>query len=287
LLSLIEDNNDKAMVENGVNIVEKSVLAAFRNDTFFSLAELNEAILEKVGGINSAPFQRRPGSRRGIFEEEEKELLRPLPPDRFEPAIFKTAKVAPDYHVQAESMRYSVSYTLIGKTCDVRLSATRADIMHGNRIVASHKRLYGKKGQYSTLQEHMPPSHAAYDASWTPERYMRWADSIGPGTRAVIDAVLSSKRIVEQAFVPCMNILGLARRGKRELLEQTCLEICASGTVPTYSLVKNTMEAIKTKRRLAYAANEGRGAGSDHLGDAGHVRGSGYYRRKDVNDDDI
>jgi transposase len=279
--------NDKALVENGVNIVEKSILAAFRNDTFFSLAELNEAILHKIDEINAAPFQRRPGSRREIFESEEKGLLRPLPSVRFELATFKTAKVAPDYHVQAESMRYSVPYTLIGKTCDVRLSATHVDVMYGNKIIATHKRLYGKKGQYSTLQDHMPPAHAAYDPAWTPERYMRWADSIGPNTRTVIDAILSSKRIVEQAFVSCMNVLGLAKRGRRELLEQACGEIGAGETAPTYSLVKNTMEAITAKRRLACAICEGRGADRDMLGEAGCVRGSDYYRGKDGDGDDI
>jgi hypothetical protein len=279
--------NDKALVENGVNIVEKSVLAAFRNETFFSLPELNEAILRKVDEINAAPFQRRPGSRLDIFNDEEKEHLRPLPASKFELAIFKSAKVAPDYHVQVESMRYSVPYTLIGKDCEVRLGSMRVDVLYGKKIVATHRRLYGKKGQYSTLADHMPPAHASYDPSWTPERYKRWADSIGPNTRVVIDAILSSKIIVEQAFVPCMNVLGLAKRGKRELLEQACGEISVAEMTPTYSLVKNTMEAIKTKQRLARTSYEDRGQSSDKLGDVGHVRGSDYYRGKEGDDNDI
>jgi transposase len=278
---------DKALVESGVNIVEKSILAAFRNDTFFSLDELNDAILRKVNEINAAPFQRRPGSRLDVFSNEEKEHLHPLPPTRFELAVFKSAKVAPDYHVQIDSMRYSVPYTLIGKTCEVRLCTMRVDVLYGNKIVAAHQRLYGQKGQYSTLKEHMPPAHAAYDPAWTPERYERWADSIGPNTRAVIDAILSSKKIVEQAFVPCMNVLGLAKRGRRELLEQACGKIRADGMTPTYSLVKNTMEAIKAKRRLARTAYDDHVTSIDKLGDVGHVRGSGYYRRKEGDGDDI
>jgi transposase len=282
-------SNDKALVENGVNIVEKSILAAFRNDTFFTLAELNEAILRKIDAINAAPFQKRPGSRLGIFESEEKMYLRRLPIGRFELPEYRTAKVAPDYHVQVDTMRYSVPYKLIGKQCEIRFTTTRTDIMSGGKIVASHDRLHGKKGQYSTKPEHMPPAHAAYDAKWTPERYQRWADSIGPGTRTVIDRVLSGKVVVEQAFVPCMNILGLARNSRRDLLEKACGSIIAKGQAPTYSLVKNTMEAIKASQRLAgisFSCVPGE-HGSNRLRDEGCVRGSGYYRGKKGGKDGI
>jgi transposase len=280
--------NDKALVEHGVNVVEKSVLATFRNSTFFTLSELNDAIARKVGQVNAAPFQRRPGSRLEIFEAEEKEHLRPLPHTRFELPVYKTAKVSPDYHVQVETMRYSVSYTLIGKTCDIRLTAERVDIMHGKQLVATHRRLYGRKGQYSTFKEHMPAAHAAYDAKWTPERYQRWADSIGPATRSVIDRVLNGKQIVEQAFVPCMNILGLAKKGRRPLVEEACMSLTGSGQMPTYSLVKNTMDAIKAKRRVSGTVTAGLHDGRpDTLGDAGYVRGSGYYSAGKGNDDDI
>jgi len=282
-------SNDKALVENGVNIVEKSVLAAFRNDTFFTLAELNEAIFKKIDEINAAPFKRRPGSRLEVFEAEERECLRPLPEACFELAEYRTAKVAPDYHVQVDTMRYSVPYKLIGKQCDIRFTTYRVDIMCGGGIVASHDRLHGKKGQYSTKPEHMPPAHAAYDAKWTPDRYQRWADSIGPNTRAVIELVLSEKVIVEQAFIPCMNILGLARNGRRELLEKACESIVANGHPPTYSLVKNTLEAIKAKRKLADtpACPASDGKDGSRLRDEGYVRGSDYYRGKKGGEDDL
>jgi hypothetical protein len=280
--------NDKALVENAVNIVERSVLAALRGRTFFALDELNDAIAEKVDQINAAPFQRRPGTRLEIFDEEERPLLRPLPLTRFELATYRTAKVAPDSHVQVETMRYSVPYRLVGKTCDIRLTPDRIEVMHGGRRVADHGRLYGRKGQYSTNAEHMPPNHAAYDAKWTPERYQRWADGVGPGARKLVDRVLSGKRIVEQTFVPCMNILGLAKKGRRELLEEACLSLAESPVTPTYSLVKNTMEAIKAKKNLDAATAPRRSdMKEDTLGDAGCVRGSDYYRSGEDDDDDI
>src|ERR1035437_4451392 len=44
---------DKAKAEVGVQIVQRWVLAALRNRQFFSLAELNEAILELVHKLES------------------------------------------------------------------------------------------------------------------------------------------------------------------------------------------------------------------------------------------
>jgi transposase len=273
--------NDKALVENGVNIVEKAVLAALRNIKFFTVEELNEAIWENVDRINDAPFQRRPGSRRSVFDAEEKEHLRPLPSCRFDLATYRTAKVYPDYHIQIDTMRYSVPYRLVGKAVEARLTTDTIAVMYGKETVATHRRLYGRKGQCSTLPEHMPKKHADFDAKWTPERYQRWADTIGPSTRTVIDRILSSKRIVEQAFVPCMNVLGLAKKGQRELLEEACNEIEATIQTPTYSLVKNRMEAIKTARRFAATSMQvTRERHEDALGDAGRVRGSAYYRTK-------
>jgi len=287
----IKKYKDKAMVENAVNIVEKSVLAAIRNIKFFTLGELNEAIWEKVDKINAAPFQRRPGSRLEVFEAEEKSFLKPLPVCRFELSTYKTAKVYPDYHVQIDTMRYSVPYRLVGKDCEARITTDKVTVMFGKETVATHQRLYGQKGQCSTRPEHMPKKHADYDAEWTPGRYQRWADTIGPATRIVIDRILSGKVIVEQAFLPCMNVLGLAKKGRRELLEEACAAVVDKDQIPTYSLIKNTMEAIKTKKRLSAVSkpvspvsNEDR---EDTLGNVGHVRGSDYYRMNKEDDDDI
>lgn len=270
--------NDKALVEGAVSIVERQVLAALRNERFFTFAELNEAIRERVDAINESPFQVRDGSRRSVFEEEERALMKPLPPNRFELYEFKRAKVAADYHIQIEGMRYSVPHTLIGQTLDARLTSRAVEVFHKGERVAGHERLYGRKGQYDTVREHMPEKHQRYDAEWTPERFTRWASSVGPNCSRIIGMVLASRKVVEQAFVPCMNILGLAKRGRAGLLEDACGELVERGCeTPTYSLVKNTMAAIKTKKN-AMRSSTPEEPHEDTLGSAGCVRGSRYYR---------
>ena len=52
---------DKAKVEAGVQLVERWILAALRNRTFFSLRELNREIARLLEQLNTRPFQKLPG----------------------------------------------------------------------------------------------------------------------------------------------------------------------------------------------------------------------------------
>ena len=74
---------DKAKVEAGVLIVERWILAALRKRTFFSIAELNEAIWELVERLNRRPFRKLPGSRAELFASLDRPALLPLPAERY------------------------------------------------------------------------------------------------------------------------------------------------------------------------------------------------------------
>ena len=66
---------DKAKAEVGVQVVERWILAALRNRTFFSLAELNAAIAKLLERLNARPFRKLPGSRRELFEQLDRPAL--------------------------------------------------------------------------------------------------------------------------------------------------------------------------------------------------------------------
>lgn len=104
---------DKAKVENGVRHVYRSILAPLRHRTFFSLAELNEAISELREEVNDRPFQKIEGSRRSVFLKHEAPLPRPLPEHPYRYREHRSAKVGIDYHVEVARHRYSVPYHLI------------------------------------------------------------------------------------------------------------------------------------------------------------------------------
>lgn len=60
---------DKPNVEGTVNHTSTWVIAALRNDKFFSIQELNEAVGEKLTEFNAKPFQKREGSRLTAFQK--------------------------------------------------------------------------------------------------------------------------------------------------------------------------------------------------------------------------
>ena len=129
---------------------------------FFSLAELNEAIFEKLEAYNHRQFQKREGTPYDVFVEEELPYLSPLPAFPYEIAEWKTATVQYNYHVSVGGMMYSVPHEYIHKQVDVRLTDNVVEIYFNNNRIASHARLRGSKGKYSTLKVHMPEDHQKY-----------------------------------------------------------------------------------------------------------------------------
>ena len=93
---------DKPNAEGTVGNISTWITAALRNEQFFSLAELNRAIREKLEQFNRRLFQKKEGSRLDLFLEYEKPLLSPLPATRFELSDWKTATVQCNYHISVD-----------------------------------------------------------------------------------------------------------------------------------------------------------------------------------------
>ena len=142
---------DKPNAEGTVGNISTWVTAALRDEQFFSLVELNRAIRDKLELFNQRLFQKKEGSRRSLFLGEEKPLLAPLPATRFELSDWKTATVQFNYHISVDGMLYSVPYEYIKKKVDVKVTDTTIEIFYNHNRIASHHRLKGRPGQYSTI----------------------------------------------------------------------------------------------------------------------------------------
>lgn len=183
------------------------------------------------------------------------------------------------YHVQCDYMRYSVPYRLVGKTLDVRLGASTVAVLDGGETVAEHRRLRGRRGQYSTDTAHMPPEHVEAQSLWTRGWFERRAGEVGPETRRLVASVLDAHPVEAQAYVPCSNILSLSKRGRAAELEAACARVNASGGTATYTRVKNTMSAIRAESAPPGRAGAPTAPTPDRAAHAGRVRGADYYRR--------
>ena len=219
---------DKAKVEVAVQIVERTILAVLRHRSLFSLAELNAAIRELLHALNARAFKKLPGSRLSVFESVDKPALKPLPTTSYEYAEWKKVRVHIDYHVEFQRHYYSVPHALIRKQLDLRITATTLECFHKGARVAVHHRS-PLPGRHTTLPEHMPEKHRRYD-NFTPERFQRWATSVGPATAQLIANRLCQRRHPEQAYRSCLGILRLAKTYGDERLEAACARALLLGT---------------------------------------------------------
>mgnify|MGYP001097377086 CR=1 FL=1 len=158
---------DKSTVEGTVGIISTWIPAAIRNQQFLSLRELNLAIREKLQIFNNKSFQKKDGSRAILFADE-KPFLLPLPPRAFELAAWKIATVQYNYHISVDNQNYSVPFEYIKQKVDVRVTKNVIEVFFDGNRICSHPRLYGRSGQYSTLESHMPPDHKKY-VQWNGE----------------------------------------------------------------------------------------------------------------------
>ena len=231
---------DKPNAEGSVGNISTWITAALRNEQFFSLAELNAAIKVKLKEFNSNKFQKKDDSRHRLFLGEEMPLLAPLPAIAFEHAEWKIATVQFNYHIAVDKMHYSVPYQYIKNKVDVRITDTTIEIFYKHNRIASHRRITGRPGQYSTVMEHMPEDHQKY-LEWNGERFRKWANQIGINTYKVVDAILTSGRVEQQSYRSCMGLLKLADKYSKEKLEAACKKVLTYTHSPSYKSIKNTL----------------------------------------------
>jgi len=232
---------DKGHVENGVQNVERWVLAPLRNQTFFSLAEMNRAIQKQLEVLNGKVMAQYGKSRRQWFEEIDQPALRPLPETSYQFALWKTAKVNIDYHVAFEKHFYSVPHALIGQQVEIKATERMVEIFHKGEQVAVHPRS-SAQGRFSTRAEHMPSRHRfilELDADWL----LKQAGAIGPNTTRYLKSLLEARAFPEQAYRSCLGVLSLARKYPHPLFETAC-ERALQAHLRSYKELKAELEAL-------------------------------------------
>ena len=81
---------DKALVENGVLLAERQVLAPLRNHVFHDLASLNRAIAARMRQVNRKPYADGTGENRlSRFESVDVPHMKPLPDQRWQRTVWR------------------------------------------------------------------------------------------------------------------------------------------------------------------------------------------------------
>ena len=265
---------DKAKVESGVLLVERWILAALRKRTFFSLAELNQAIRELLIKLNERQFRKLDTTRARLFAELDRPALKPLPAEPFRFAEWRTVRVNIDYHVEVDQHYYSVPYPYVHEALEARVSETTVEIFRCGRRLVTHVRSF-LKGKHTTLAEHRPPQHQALE--WTSERMLEKGKLVGPATADLLARIMQSRRHPELGYRSCLGVLRLGERYSAERLEaasRRALTLNACSYQSVKSILANALDRQPLQTPEAPPA---------HSAVHANVRGASYYGSKEVN----
>lgn len=260
---------DKAKVEVAVLVAQRWVLARLRNQTFFSLSELNARIAELCDELNDRKMRVYGESRRQLFERIERNALSPLPSERFECAEWKDVRVNIDYHVEVDHHYYSAPYTRQHQQLESRTTATTVELLLRGERVTTHVRSY-VRGKHTTKPEHMPAAHQKH-LEWTPSRMISWGASIGASTAELVEKIIAARPHPEHGYRSCLGILRLSKRYGTTRLESACrraLQVNALSYRHIEATLRNGLDHEPIPDETAPAR-----PGVDHP----NIRGRDYY----------
>jgi transposase len=240
---------DKARVERPMPYVRDSF---WRGREFTSLGQMQAAAvrwsLDVAGQRACRPLEG--AAPAAVFASAEKDALRPLPAGPFVLATWATAKIGPDIHAQVDKVLYSVPWRHIGKTADVRITATMVQFFIGGELVKTHPRkLRGKQTDFGDY----PPEKIAFHMR-TPQWCRRQAAGIGPSCEYLIGELLAEGALYR--LRAAQGVIGLADRHDPSRLEAACAKAVAAGD-PSYRTVRGILAAGTEAERLPAAAGDG------------------------------
>jgi transposase len=248
----IRKPKDKAKVESAVLHIQQFILARLRNRQFFSLAEINQALMELLEVFNDRPMKDYGHqTRRERFERLDKPHAQPLPKEPFRITDIKyDVLVGKNYHIRYKDHFYSVPFEKTGKRVMVRRVSGVVEIFYDGQLLTRHlfsTRAFG----YSTKREHMPTEHQ-FVKGLTPGWIIAQATKVGENTVTVIVEMLRRSEHVQQGFNAALGILHLAKSYTPERLESACRRCVHFNTI-TYRALKSVLENNLDQQALSIA----------------------------------
>lgn len=230
---------DKALVENHVQLVYSRVYAKLRNIQFFDLQSLNKAFAQKMLEHNQTRMQQKNYCREEKFLSDEKHTLKPLPAECFEVKSYKELKVAKNNHIflGCDKHYYSVPYAHIGQKARIVYTRSMVYIYVKGERVAVHKRDY-RPGGYSTCRDHLCSQHQHY-GDRSPDYYKKLARLKSEALYHVMEQMFSRKDVYpELLYRSCDGLLSLCRYSDPELFGTAC-QMALDYDNCNYSFIKN------------------------------------------------
>ncbi|MEZ7873541.1 IS21 family transposase [Dysgonomonas sp. Shenzhen-Wh21] len=215
---------DKALVENAVKLMYKSVYVDLEGLMFHDLESLNARIIQSLSQFNERKLTGRNQSRRQLFEEVERGYLRSLPSVRYQMKERKSVTVMRNSYVTLKKHHYSVPKEYVGKRVDIVYDADTLDIFYGLRLVTTHHRDDTPYGYTRKNAHNLPGRCGSYEKDL--DEIFERAAQIDNIVLLYLKDVASQKKYIPQAFRSCRGILALEKTFGLDRLVAACA--CAS-----------------------------------------------------------
>ena len=262
----------KALVEGAVKIIYRTIYGTVKERVYSSLELINKAIGEALEQHNNRLLQNRPFSRRQLFEETERQTLRPLADHRYELKHRMIVTVMKNNYVNLTEDKhyYSVPYHFIGKKVTLLYSQSVVEVYHRYERIAIHNRSR-QPYMYTTVNEHLASKHR-YMSDWNPNTFIERAEEVGPETKQYIIELLNTRQHPEQTYRSCQGVLSFAARVGKERLNNACRRALQYGDYG-YQTIKAILE-----RGLDGNTDEAEPGSDQPLPPHDNIRGKNYYR---------
>lgn len=271
---------DKALVENAVKLMYRSIYQDIEGQTFHDLDTLNEAMRKSLGDFNNRKMTGRKHSRRELFNELEADCLQPLPATRFQMKARKSMTVMRNSFVTLNKHHYSVPKEYIGKRVDIIYDADTLEIFCGLKLVTTHYRDDTPYGYTQKASHNLPGHHGSYEKDL--DEIFQRAAAIDNIVLVYLKEVADEKKYPPLAFRACRGILSLEKKYGLERLVAACA--CASQSRRYgYNEVKDILEKAEDVDFMpssnAEDTSERPKASTIHK----NIRGKEYYAAQTTN----
>lgn len=162
-----------------------------------------------------------------LFESEEKSQLIPLNPVPYDTDEIFSRQVTSDFHLQYETNRYSVPWTLVGMTVTVRVNNQELKVYYNEKFICSHARSYLKNKVFTTeghragLLERKP---GATRDTWQ----LGYVKSLGPRMAEYVELVRRGPRSLKYEL---SRLIALVTVYGEKMVLDACCECLGSGIV--------------------------------------------------------
>lgn len=217
--------HEKGQVEHGVGYVRRNALVPI--PSFGGYAELNAYLAAWCLNEDTRQVSGQPRPI-GVMWAEERPLLRPLPPRDFPCCVTTTATLTPYSQVVFETNRYSVPADQAAKRLILRAFPFHLDILHDDRLLASHPRCYAREQDVLDPLHYLPlllQRPGAFDHA---KPIRRWRESWPPAYRQLL-AHLRQQWPDGKGVREFVRILQLHQEHEAALIEQAIEQALALG----------------------------------------------------------